>query len=114
MLDKMRFRLRGHTLMAVAPNIGAAFDFVTSEGFDQFGMHKDVNTGEIRIGAPLPVEMREKYTWLYHRMKALEKPEPQPPKGGPKPPKGPTPPVGGTPAAGQTPVETEVLQARAA
>lgn len=108
MLDKSRFRLKGHTLMAVAPNIGAAFDFVTSEGFDQFGMHKDINTGEIRIGVPLPIEVREKYTWLYHRMKALDKPEP--PKGGPKPPKGPTPPQGGSPVAGQTPVEaTEVF-----
>lgn len=105
-LDKSRFRLKGHTLMAVAPNIGAAFDFVTSEGFDQFQMHKD--NGEIRIGVPLCQEDRDRYTWLYHRMKALDKPEP--PKNGPKPPKGPTPPQGGSPAAGQTPVEaTEVF-----
>lgn len=107
-LDISRFRLKGHTLMAVAPNIGAAFDFVTSEGFDQFSMHKEPNSTEVRIGVPLPIEMRDKYTWLYHRMKALDKPEP--PKGGPKPPKGPTPPQGGSPAAGQTPVEaTEVF-----
>ena len=106
MLDKTRFRLKGHTLMAVAPNIGAVFDFVTSEGFTQFGVHED--NGEIRIGVPLSKEDRDRYTWLYHRMKALDKPEP--PKDGPKPPKGPTPPEGGSPAAGQTPAkETEVF-----
>lgn len=108
MLDRMRFRLKGHTLMAVAPDMAAAFVFVCDEKFDQFQIHIDVKTGEVRIGAPLPVEMREKYTWLYHRMKALENPEP--PKSGPKPPKGPTPPQGGSPAAGQTPVKaTEVF-----
>lgn len=108
MLDQSRFRLKCHTLMAVAPNIGAAFDFVTSEGFDQFSMHKDIATGEVRIGVPLSQEDRDRYTWLYHRMKALDKPEP--PKNGPKPPKGPTPPQGGSPAAGQTPAkETEVF-----
>lgn len=107
MLDKMRFRLKGHTLMAVAPDMAAAFVFVCDEKFEQFQIHID-GKGEVRIGAPLPVEMREKYTWLYHRMKALESTES--PKDGPKPPKGPTPPQGGSPAAGQTPVEaTEVF-----
>lgn len=111
MLDRTRMRLKGHTLMAVAPNMSTAFGFVVAEGFDQFQVHTDEN-GEVRIGVPLKALDRDRYTWLYHRMKTLEKPEG--PKGGPKPPKGPTPPQGGSPAAGQTPVETEVLQARAA
>lgn len=107
MLDKSRFRLKGHMLMAVAPNMSAAFGFLVAEGFDQFQVHTDP-TGEVRIGVPLKTLDRDRYKWLYHRMAALDKPEP--PKGGPTPPKGSPPPQGGSPAAGQTPVEaTEVL-----
>lgn len=108
MLDKSRFRLKGHTLMVVAPTMLEALTFVCEEGFGQFSVHSEPNSTEVRVGIPLPPRDRDRYTWLYHRMKALDKPEP--PKGGPTPPKGSPPPQGGSPAAGQTPVEaTEVL-----
>lgn len=105
-MDKTRMRLRGHVLMATAATMQDAFEFVLSEDFDQFQVTTNED-GEVVLCVPLCQYDRERYTWLYHRMKALDNPEP--PKGGPKPPKGPTPPEGGSPAAGVVVAATEVL-----
>lgn len=75
MLDTTRFRLKSNVLMAVAPSMAEALRWALSEKFEQFSIHTD-NSNEVRIGVPLDKTLRNKYKWLYHRMKGLENPEP--------------------------------------
>lgn len=76
MIDQSRFRLKNDVLMAVAPSMPEMLRWALAQGFEQFSVHTDPKTGEVRIGAPLNQEQRDGYKWLYHRMKGLDKPDP--------------------------------------
>lgn len=70
-LDRNRFRLKGHVLMAVAPSMPEALNWALIEKFEQFSVHTDANS-EVRIGVPLNKEKQTEYKWLYHKMKGQE------------------------------------------
>ena len=106
MIDNTKMTLQGHVLI-VEGEPHDLLDFAIKMDFRQFSLADDNGW---KLSAPLSIRHQVSYSWLYHKMKGLEKP-PTPPKGGGKPPKGPTPPAGGSPAAGQQYVETELLMA---
>lgn len=109
MIDRTQMTLQGTVLIVPAgPNasLQELLNFAVQSGFKQFTLCEEETW---TLSAPLNERQKVAYTWLFHKMKGLEKP-PTPPKGGGKPPKG-TPPQGGSPAAGQQHVEPELLMA---
>lgn len=107
MIDTTKMRLQGHVLIAQAKTPWLACDWALSQKFTQFSL-VILKDSTVEISVPLDKVERDRYTWLYHKMEGLRNQDPEPPKGGPKPPKGPTPPSGGSPAAGKTVAATEV------
>ncbi|QNR53899.1 hypothetical protein phiK7A1_111 [Pseudomonas phage phiK7A1] len=106
MIDRTQMTIRGTVLTVPHYSLDELLDFAVRHQFKQFSLADDDGW---KLSAPLDAKQQVAYTWLFHKMKGLEKP-PTPPNGGGKPPKG-TPPQGGSPAAGQQHVEPELLMA---
>lgn len=98
-MDTTRMVIQGHVITAFGSKRDL-LEWAESWDFLQFSLTFDGK--EWSISAPLDKEVRGEFKWLYHKMEGLkakgkEKPDPEPPKGGPgKPPRGtPTPPNSG-------------------